>query len=70
MPVERIILYFEAQGFNLNKHTAGILLRKTAEGLGNFHEVIRQVVLSDNYIASDETYLKILIPEKNSRGER
>ena len=49
--------------------TAGFLLGRAAETLGNFYRAIRKVVLSDDYIASDETYFKILVPEKNSKGK-
>ena len=69
MPVERIIHYFEDQGFNLKKPTAGFLLGRAAETLENFYKAIRKAVLSDDYIASDETYFKILVPEKNSKGK-
>ena len=69
MPVERIIHYFEDQGFNLKKPTAGFLLGRAAETLENFYKSIRKAVLSDDYIASDETYFKILVPEKNSKGK-
>ena len=69
MPVERIIHYFEDQGFNLKKPTAGFLLGRAAEALENFYKAIRKAVLSDDYIASDETYFKILVPEKNSKGK-
>ena len=62
MPVERIIHYFEDQGFNLKKPTAGFLLGRAAEALENFYKAIRKAVLSDDYIASDETYFKILVP--------
>ena len=57
------------QGFNLKKPTAGFLLGKAAETLENFYKAIRKAVLSDDYIASDETYFKILVPEKNSKGK-
>lgn len=69
MPVERIIHYFEDQGFNLKKPTAGFLLGRAAETLENLYKAIRKAVLSDDYIASDETYFKILVPEKNSKGK-
>ena len=69
MPAERIIHYFEDQGFNLKKPTAGFLLGRAAETLENFYKAIRKAVLSDDYIASDETYFKILVPEKNSKGK-
>ena len=41
MPVERIIHYFEDQGFNLKKPTAGFLLGRAAETLENFYRKIQ-----------------------------
>ncbi len=69
MPVERIIHYFEDMGFNLHKSTADFLLRKSAEVFLNFYKAIQQAVLGNDYIAADETYYKILVPEKNSKGK-
>ena len=69
MPVERIVHYFGDMGFNLNKKTAGFLLRRAAETFARFYAAIRQTVLGEDYIAADETYFKILVPEKNSKGK-
>ena len=69
MPVERIIHYFEDMGFNLNKKTASFLMRRAAEVFARFYEAIRQAVLGEDYIAADETYFKILVPEKNAKGK-
>ncbi|NUN75803.1 transposase, partial [Bacteroides vulgatus] len=35
----------------------------------NLYKCIRQTALSDPYKAADETYYKILVPEKNSKGK-
>ena len=32
-------------------------------------EALREVVLEDPYLCCDETYHKILVPEKNSKGK-
>ncbi len=69
MPVERIIHYFEDMGFNLNKKTASFLMKRAAETFARFYEAVRQAVLGEDYIAADETYFKILVPEKNSKGK-
>lgn len=69
MPVERIIHYFSDMGFDLNKPTADFLLKKTGEAFTNFYAAIRRAVLGDDYIAADETYYKILVPEKNAKGK-
>jgi hypothetical protein len=69
MPVERIIHYFEDMGFNLNKKTASFLMKRAAEVFARFYEAIRQAVLGEDYIAADETYFKILVPEKNAKGK-
>lgn len=34
-----------------------------------FYAAIRQAVLGEDYIAADENYFKILVPEKNSKGK-
>ena len=54
LPVERIINYFESHGFTLKKPTAHKLMEKASS-------------LFDK--AADETYYKILVPEKNSKGK-
>jgi len=69
MPMERIIHYFEDMGFNLNKKTASFLMGRAAEAFARFYAAIRQAVLCEDYIAADETYFKILVPEKNSKGK-
>lgn len=69
MPVERILHYFSDMGFDLNKPTAHHLLDMAAGVLINFYKAIRKAVLGSDYIASDETYFSILVPEKNSRGK-
>ena len=69
MPMERIIHYFEDMGFNLNKKTASFLMGRAAEAFARFYAAIRQAVLGEDCIAADETYFKILVPEKNSKGK-
>ena len=69
LPVERIINYFESHGFTLKKPTAHKLMEKASSLFENLYKCIRQTALSDPYKAADETYYKILVPEKNSKGK-
>ena len=69
LPVERIINYFESHGFTLKKPTAHKLIEKASSLFENLYKCIRQTALSDPYKAADETYYKILVPEKNSKGK-
>lgn len=70
LPVERIISYFEGHGFTLKKPTAHKLIEKASGLFENLYQCIRQTALGDSYKAADETYYKILVPEKGSRSER
>ena len=67
LPIERIV-HFEEHGFTLNKPTAHKLTERASVQLENIYRCIRQTVLEDFYKAADETYYKILVPEKNSKG--
>lgn len=69
LPVERIINYFESHGFTLKKPTAHKLMEKASILFENLYKCIRQTALGDPYKAADETYYKILVPEKNSKGK-
>ena len=69
LPVERIINYFESHGFNLNKPTAHKLIERASVLFENVYQCIRQTVLKDSYISADETYYRILVPEKNKDGK-
>lgn len=69
MPVERIVSYFSHHGFNLHKPTAHKLITRASETLENLYSAIRKQVLSDDYLECDETYYRILVPEKNAKGK-
>ena len=69
MSVERIVSFFRENGFELEKPTAHHLLSKTAVLFENLYEALREVVLEDPYLCCDETYHKILVPEKNSKAK-
>jgi len=45
------------------------LIEKASNLFENLYKCIRQTALSDPYKAADETYYKILVPEKNSKGK-
>lgn len=44
-------------------------LKKATSLVENFYKAIRDTVLRDDYIGVDETYYKILVPEKNAKGK-
>ena len=69
MPVERIVSYFTQHGFNLHKPTAHKLVAQASRTLKNMYLAIRTQVLSDDYIGCDETYYRILVPERNASGK-
>ena len=69
MSVERIIGFFRESGFELEKPTAHHLLGRAAEMLENLYRALRMAVLKDSYLCCDESYHKVLVEEKNSRGK-
>lgn len=60
MPVERIVNYFNANGFDISKQTAHSLLKKTAETFKNLHLALGEEVKKSKYINCDETYHTVL----------
>lgn len=69
MSVERIISFFRENGFELEKPTAHHLLGKTADLFENLYKALKAVVLEDSYLCCDESYHKVLVEEKNSKGK-
>ena len=69
MPVERIVKFFNDNGFDMDKGTAHGLLRKTENLFENLHKALGSVVKEDTYIAGDETYHKVLVEGKNKDGK-
>lgn len=69
MPVERIVKFFNDNGFDMDKGTAHGLLRKTENLFENLHKALGSVVKEDTYIAGDETYHKVLVEDKNKDGK-
>ena len=72
MPVERIVAYFNENGFDLDKQTAHGLLKKTADLFGNLYKAMRKAVKEDSYLCCDETYHTVLQrkEEDGGRGSR
>lgn len=65
MPVERIVKYFNANGFHISKATANGLLSKTADMFENLYKALGRAVLEDDYISCDETYYKVMAKAEN-----
>ena len=61
MPVERIVKFFNDNGFDMDKGTAHGLLRKTENLFENLYKALGGVIREDTYIAGDETYHKVLV---------
>ena len=72
MPVERIVKYFQAHGFNLDKQTAHGLLAKTAELFENLYKAMGMAVKESGYLNCDETYHTVLVDadKNNGKGSR
>lgn len=69
MSVERIINFFRENGFELEKSTAHHLLARTADLFENLYKALKMAVLEDPYICCDESFHKVLVEEKNSKGK-
>lgn len=64
MPVERIMKYFERNGFDIKKQTAHGLLAKAEENFRILYDVLRMAIKQDNYLIGDESYHRVLDPCK------
>jgi len=69
MPVERITSYFNDHGFHITKGTLNGLLQKTADLFEKLYKALGNAVLEDEYIAGDETYMKVMIKEALDNGK-
>ncbi len=69
MPVERIIKYFAEHGFEIGKSTAHGLIKKSAWMMDRLNQVLKKVILQDDYLKMDESYYTILTQEKNQDGK-
>ena len=68
MPVERIVKYFNENGFDMEKATAHGLLAKTETLFDGLYKALREAVKTDGYIAADETYHNVLLRDGGDRG--
>ena len=70
MPVERIVKYFQENGFDMNKGTAHGLLRKTERIIENLYKAMGLAVKEDDYVAGDETYHRVLAKVPGGKGSK
>ena len=70
MPVERIVKYFQGNGFDLDKQTAHGLLKKTAELFDNLYKAMRFAVKEGTYLNCDESYHTVLIKNEDGKGSK
>ena len=70
MPVERIVKYFQGNGFDLDKQTAHGLLKKTAELFDNLYKAMRLAVKEGTYLNCDESYHTVLIKNEDGKGSK
>ena len=69
MPVERIVAYFNENGFNIDKQTAHGLLKKTALLFDNLYKAMQKAVKEDSYLCCDETYHRVLVKKELNDGK-
>jgi Transposase IS66 family. len=69
MPVERIVKYFQGNGFDLDKQTAHGLLAKTAGLFDNLYEAMDVAVKEGKYLNCDETYHTVLVKADGNGGK-
>ena len=70
MPVERIVKYFNENGFDMDKGTAHGLLRKTEIIFENLYKAMGLAVKEDDYLAGDETYHRVLVKMPDGKGSK
>ena len=69
MPVERIVKYFQGNGFDIDKQTAHGLLAKTADLFDKLYEAMGKAVKEGRYLHCDETYHTVLV-KGNGKGSK
>ena len=69
MPVERIVKYFQGNGFDLDKQTAHGLLAKTADLFDKLYSAMGKAVKEGGYLHCDETYHTVLVKD-NDKGSK
>ena len=70
MPVERIVKYFNENGFDMDNGTAHGLLRKTEAVFENLYKAMGLAVKQDDYLAGDETYHRVLVKVPGGKGSK
>ncbi len=70
MPVERIVKYFQENGFDMNKGTAHGLLHKTERIIENLYKAMGLAVKEDDYVAGEETYHRVLAKVPGGKGSK
>lgn len=70
MPVERIVKYFQGNGFDLDKQTAHGLLAKTADLFDKLYEAMSNAVKEGDYLHCDETYHTVLVKDNNKGSKK
>ena len=70
MPVERIVKYFQENGFDMDKGTAHGLLRKTERIIEDLYKAMGLAVKEDDYVAGDETYHRVLAKVPGGKGSK
>jgi len=69
MPVERIVKYFQENGFDLDKQTAHGLLAKTAGLFDDLYKAMSIAVKEGKYLNCDESYHTVLIKADDNDGK-
>ena len=70
MPVERIVKYFQGNGFDLDKQTAHGLLAKTADLFDKLYEAMGKAVKEGRYLHCDETYHTVLVKDDGKGSKK
>ena len=70
MPVERIVKYFQGNGFDIDKQTAHGLLKKTAELFEKLYKAMRLAVKEGTYLNCDESYHTVLVKNEDGKGSK
>jgi hypothetical protein len=69
LPVERIVRYLAEMGMDIPKQTAHGLLAKGAELLDRLSPILKEAILSDDYLHFDETH-HIVLDKSSDKGSR
>lgn len=70
MPVERIVKYFQGNGFDIDKQTAHGLLAKSADLFDRLYDALGAAAKEGRYLHCDETYHTVLVKTGGGKGSR